>query len=143
MPFVTPGGNLLQPPPTLVGAIISALPGSVLIDLAMSGPASSIASEFRAGNTPQWYATLPADIKSYVSALAAQRASGGVDLSATPTPVNWAGTSSPSPTGQVANEEGGDVTSSKSKGMGAQPTQAPLGFSIAAAVGLVGVALAL
>jgi len=138
--FVTPGGNLLQPPATLIGAIMTAVPASVLVDLAKQGSAfSSIASEFKAGNTPAWYESMPQDVKSYVKALASQKAAGKVNLSATPTPVKWAGTSTEGPE-ETAK---GDVKSSKSKGLAAKPTQAPLVWNVAAAVGLVGVALAL
>jgi hypothetical protein len=135
-----PGGNLLQPPASLVGAIITAVPVTVLVELAGGAGRSAIASEFKAGNTPAWYQNLPEGVKSYVSALASQINGGKVDLNATPTPVDWA---SPKTTSTGGDGSKGDVKSSKSKGMAAQPTAAPLGISVAAAVGILGVALAL
>ena len=82
---MTPGGNLPQPPASLVGAIIVAVPASILIELAQLSLRSSIASEFKEGNTPQWYATFPSAVKSYIESLETQVAAGVVNLSAMPT----------------------------------------------------------
>ncbi|PLB46554.1 hypothetical protein P170DRAFT_498484 [Aspergillus steynii IBT 23096] len=84
-PFEIPGGNLIQPPSSLVGAIITGIPPSVLAQLIQPAGRESIASDFRAGNTPDWYAGLPADVKDYVTSMRAQVSHGEVDFSATPT----------------------------------------------------------
>lgn len=95
-------------------------------------------SEFKAGNTPAWYQSLPDGVKSYIQALASQRAAGSVNLSATPTLVNWA--SGPTTTSSATGKN--DVKT-KSRGVAAQATAAPLGVSFVAAVGLLGVVIAL
>jgi hypothetical protein len=146
VPFQTPGGNLLQPPASLVGAIITGVPASVLVQVWGGAGKSSLASEFKAGNTPAWYQTLPEGVKSYISALASQIGNNEVNLSATPS-GNGFGVANLTPTGQVAQDTGtgGDsqVTSSKSKGAAPQATPGPLKWSAGAALGILGVALAL
>jgi len=147
LPFVTPGGNLLQPPASLVGAIITGIPASVLVQVAGAAGRSSLASEFKAGNTPAWYQTLPEGVKSYISALASQFNKGDVNLSATPSANNWATSGIIAPTDASSPDNGNNnaaVSSSKSKGAAAaQPTAAPLGFSAMAALGILGIAIAL
>lgn len=141
IPFVTPGGNLLQPPASLIPAIITGIPATVIVQIAGASGRSVLASEFKAGNTPAWYQSLPDGVKSYINALASQASAGSINLSATPTAVNWA--TAPQTTSSASADGKGNVKSSKSKGIGAQPTAAPLGIGIAAAVGILGVALAL
>jgi hypothetical protein len=138
LPFTTPGGNLLQPPASLVGAIITAVPASILLQLAQPSLRSSIASEFRAGNTPQWYQTLPAPVKSYIESLQTQIAGGGVDLSATASHFTFP----PKTTAGVDAAGTGTLSSSTSKAIAAQAT-AGVAVSFAAAAGLLGLVIAL
>lgn len=136
LPFVTPGGNLIQPPASLVGAIITAVPASVLLELAQPSLRSSIASEFRAGNTPAWYQTLPTPVKSYIESLNTQIAAGGVDLNATPSRFDF-----DVPT-TTATSDGGVSGTSTSKAIAAQAT-GDIGLSLAAVVGILGAMIAL
>jgi hypothetical protein len=133
VPFITPGGNLQKPPSSLVGVIITAVPASVLVQLAQPSLRSSIASEFRAGNTPAWYQTLPPPVKSYIESLQTQIAGGGVNLSATPTEA--------SATGPDSDSNGG-VSTTSSKALAAQET-ASLAVNFAAVMGILGLAIAL
>jgi len=144
LPFITPGGNLLQPPQSIVGAIITGIPASVIVQLAYSTGRAALASEFKAGNTPAWYQTLPDPVKSYISALERQIAASSVNLSATPSSVNYYPDPTTTPTSSGSTDgENAAVTSSKSKGPAA-PTAAPgLGFSVAAALGVLGAVIAL
>jgi hypothetical protein len=52
-PTVTLGISI---PDTLRVAIMTAVPGSVIVDLMNESRRSQVASQFAAGNTPQWYA---------------------------------------------------------------------------------------
>jgi len=136
--FGTPGGNLRQPPASLVGAIITGVPGTVLADLVRPEGRSSIASQFRAGNTPLWYQTLPVPVKSYIESLATQIAAGEVDLKATPSAFSFPVEADPATSTAV----GGAAASSTSKAMAAQGTGG-IALSLAAAIGVLGVAIAL
>jgi hypothetical protein len=143
IPFITPGGNLLQPPQSIVAAIITGVPASVIVQLAGSSGRAALASEFKAGNTPGWYQTLPEPVKSYISALQKQIAAGSVNLSATPSSVDYYPSTATAAGGAAGDDSKVAVTSSKSKA-GAQPTGLPaLGLSVAAAIGVLGVAIAL
>jgi len=152
----TPGGNLLTPPQTLIGPILSAVPATVLAQLVNPAARASIASEFKAGKTPEWYATLPSGVKSYVGALNAQIASGAVTISdaavvKTTLPVSSGALNSAIASGsdlasefsaaQITATTGG-VASSTSKGMAAaaKPTGGLAG-SVAGVVGALGVVL--
>jgi hypothetical protein len=142
IPFVTPGGNLTQPPPSLVGAIITAVPASILVELPQPSLRSSIASEFKAGNTPQWYATLPSAVKSYIESLETQVEAGDVNLSATPTATFQFTAADPTDTTTSEKGKGGNVATSTSKAAAAQET-AGLGAGFAVALAILGVAIAL
>ncbi|KAH8422472.1 uncharacterized protein LDX57_000225 [Aspergillus melleus] len=151
-PFEIPGGNLIQPPSSLVGAIITGVPPSVLAQLIQPAGRESIASEFRAGNTPDWYAGLPADVKGYVTKMKAQVTQGDVDLSATPTSTGGFGSGGASETegdggdgnsgdgdggktGDETGAEGGAAATSSSTGGVPRPT----GEVVGSLVGVMGV----
>jgi len=135
--FITPGGNLLQPPSSLVYEIITAVPASVIVDLSQPSLRSSIASEFKAGNTPSWFLALPSDVKSYIESLQTQIAGGGVNLSAVPS-------TTPDATGTGAGADGtadGKAKSTSSKAWAAKETG--LSASLAVAAGVLGFMIAL
>lgn len=68
--------SLISAPPSGVAqALLTAIPASVYSDLAIPASRSALASEFRAGNTPAWYANLPSAVKSYISQVQAQASS--------------------------------------------------------------------
>ena len=132
-----PGGNLPQPPASLLGPIITGVPVSVLVELAQSSLRSSIASEFKAGNTPQWYQTLPTAVKIYIESLQTFIADGKYDPSATqPTytlPV-------PTPTTNVAGNNKVATTTSKAA---APRATGEVALGLSAVVGLLELAVAL
>jgi len=143
IPFTVPGGNLLQPPATLIGAIITGVPASALVQLAQPSGRSAIAAEFKAGSTPVWYQTLPSPVKSYIESLNTQIAAGHVDLNATAStfsfPAPPAATSATSATHAGGPQK---IATTSSKGIAPQAT-AEVGVAFAAVVGFLGVAIAL
>jgi hypothetical protein len=120
--------------------IITAVPASILVELVNPSARSAIASEFAAGNTPQWYATLPSPVKSYIEALNSQIRAGQVDLSATPSAFQFPVTTATT-TGK-ATGKGDTVATSTSKAIAAQVTGG-VGMSVAAAFRILGLAIAL
>jgi hypothetical protein len=62
-------GGFDPPPPTLAQMILTALPVSVLTDLGNPNSRSLLASQFRAGNTPDWYINLAPAVKGYVESV--------------------------------------------------------------------------
>jgi len=134
---VIPGGNLPQPPASLIGPIITGVPVSVIVELAQPALRSSIASEFKAGHTPQWYETLPTAVKSYIESLQSFVANGQYDPSATQPRFSF-----PVPTSTATVGNNNKVTTTKSKAASPRATgEVALGFS--AAVGLLALAIAL
>ncbi|KAL4863445.1 hypothetical protein BDV12DRAFT_206451 [Aspergillus spectabilis] len=135
--FTAPGGNLVQPPSSLIAEIITAVPPTVLAQLLLPTGRSSIASEFQAGNTPSWYENLPSEVKSYVLAIKSQAGAGNVNLSATPTEVPTAAAESGD------DSENGDVPATEtSEGLGARAT-GEVAASLVSVVGLLGLAVML
>ena len=126
--------------------IITAVPASIIAELAVPSQRSSIASEFRAGNTPSWYLTLPSAVKSYIESLQTQIAAGNVDLSATPSNIPFAAATAvagaDAGTGTGTADATAKVTTKTSKAGAAQATGG-IGLSVGAALGLMGVAIAL
>lgn len=109
----------------------------MLVELAQTSLRSSIASKFKAGNTPQWYQTLPTAVKSYIESLQTFIADGNYDPSATqPTYTLPVQTST---TNMVGNNK---VVTTSSKAAAPRPTgEVALGLS--AVVGILGLAIAL
>lgn len=111
---------------------MTAVPPTVLLQLIQPTLRASIADEFKAGNTPAWYQSLPDDVKGYVGSLQKQIAGGGVNLSAVPTEAT-----------QTADSGNGEnVATSTSKAWAAQSTGSVY-LGGAAALGVLGVALLL
>jgi len=151
----TPGGNLLTPPQTLIGPIINAIPPSVLAQLLNPTARSSIASEFKAGHTPDWYATLPTAVKSYVGALNAQITAGSVTITGGVVPKTTLAVSSGALNSAIASGSNlasefsagftsqgtiGEAATSTSKALAAGPTNGLTG-SVAGVAGVLGVVL--
>ncbi|KAL2826311.1 hypothetical protein BDW59DRAFT_161150 [Aspergillus cavernicola] len=136
--FTAPGGNLIQPPPSLIGAIITAVPPTVLAQLLLPTGRSSIASEFQAGNTPSWYEHLPSDVKSYVLAMKSQVSAGNVNLSATPTQVPPASAA----TGNEEDENGDSPGTETSSGLAARAT-GEVAARLVSVLGLLGLVVML
>jgi hypothetical protein len=134
---VIPGGNLPQPPPSLIGPIITGVPVSILVELAQPALRSSIASEFRAGNTPQWYQTLTTAVKSYIESLQSFIADGQYNPSATQPTYSFP---VPTPTTTVVNNNKVETSSSKAASLRATGEVA-LGFP--AVIGFLALAIAL
>ncbi|KAL4736195.1 hypothetical protein BDV11DRAFT_18361 [Aspergillus similis] len=137
--YTAPGGNLLQPPSSLIKDIITAVPPTVLAQLLLPTGRSSIASEFQAGNTPSWYENLPTEVKSYVLAMKSQVDSGEVDLNATRTP---APTSSSSEDGDGSEENGDGPATETSSGLAPHAT-GEVAASLLGTLGILGLAVVL
>ncbi|RJE21401.1 hypothetical protein PHISCL_06271 [Aspergillus sclerotialis] len=128
--------NISAPPRSLIPQIISAVPPTVLVDLVNPARRSSLASEFKAGNTPSWYGSLPTDVKSYLSVVKKQISEGA--LTAT-TGLAYQ-TQEASTTTTVASS----TSTSTSEGLAAPAArQTGLGMSAMGALGVVGAALVL
>lgn len=95
---------------------------------------SALVSNVKAGSTPAWYASLPSDVKSYVSVVKSQISEGALTKT---------GDAQAEKTGDAASPSGGDVKAKESEG-GAMPAQATGGVwavGAAGAAGLMGVVL--
>jgi len=118
------------PPPEIFSVLATAIPtslyNSILNDA--EGWGSSFASSLAAGKTPDWYAALPASVKNYLSSQAVL----GASVTGNPT-ITGAGASRP-----TAAATGG----SNSANLAARPTGAIIA-SLAGAVGVLGLAIAL
>ncbi|KAL4952301.1 hypothetical protein BDW69DRAFT_23593 [Aspergillus filifer] len=140
--YTAPGGNLLQPPSSLINDIITAVPPTVLAQLMMPSGRSSIASEFSAGNTPTWYEDLPSEVKSYVLAMKSQVAAGDVDLNTTRTPAPTSTGSTESEGGSASGESGDLPATETSSGLAPHAT-GEVAASLLGALGLLGLAVVL
>ncbi|KAL3443779.1 hypothetical protein BJX65DRAFT_194649 [Aspergillus insuetus] len=139
--FTAPGGNLIQPPSSIINDIITGIPPTVLAQLLIPTARSSIASEFQAGNTPDWYNDLPSEVKSYVAAIRSQVGAGNVNLSATPTPAPSSSSSDDSDSGDSGSgdsDNGDSPASETSSGLGARAT-GEVAASLVSIIGLAGI----
>jgi hypothetical protein len=133
MAFQTPFPALEPPNKTVMKALITGVPPTVLVELVDKQSRSSLASEFAAGNTPAWYENLPDAAKSYIEGIGTQTASGA--LTAT---TQWTPTATPNAGGAQPGDGG------TSSGFAAQQTGSPaVAAAAAAAAGFMGVVLAL
>lgn len=112
----------------------------VLWDLINPTSRQSLASEFRAGNTPTWYNSLPTEVKNYMSVVRAQ-ISGGALTATTGLAYESTSTSSAASVTAGTSQKGGGSGTSTSSGMAAQATG--LTASALGAMGVIAVALAL
>jgi hypothetical protein len=138
--FTAPGGNLIQPPSSIINDIITGIPPTVLAQLLIPTARSSIASEFQAGNTPDWYNDLPSEVKSYVAAIRSQVGAGNVNLSATPTPAPSSSSedSDSGDSGSGDSDSGDSPASETSSGLGARAT-GEVAASLVSIIGLAGI----
>lgn len=123
------------PDPTLARQMLTALPGSVLGQLGNSGARSSIASAFKAGQTPSWYEDLSPEIKKYVLSVQTRATTG-----CTPRATDDGGETSAAAgaNAKVGSDKGGTSTS---EALASRPTAAILGIS--GALGMLGLMAAL
>jgi hypothetical protein len=75
-------GGYDPPPASLYGQILTAVPASVIAQLANPNGRASIHSEFQAGNTPAWFEAMPTGVRSYILSLQENTPTG---CTATPT----------------------------------------------------------
>ncbi|KAL2826760.1 hypothetical protein BJY01DRAFT_255895 [Aspergillus pseudoustus] len=128
-------GNILgNVPSSIISELATAIPPSVLQDLATPASVSSLMSEIADGNFPAWVTDLPDDVKDYL-----ETAWGATTL---PT-----GSSSSSDDDSSSNSNSNSNSNSSSSGGDDQDAAGMLSPSILAsvvgAVGVLGVALAL
>ncbi|PLB53421.1 hypothetical protein P170DRAFT_376255, partial [Aspergillus steynii IBT 23096] len=131
--------NIEPPPRSLIPQIVSALPPTALAALVMPAQRASLASDFKAGKTPDWYGSLPTDVKSYLSVVKSQIADGAL----TAAPKKAAAQTEPASADASSTGTGGAAssTSSGAAAGGAKPTGLVMGGM--GALGVLGVALAL
>ncbi|OAX83925.1 hypothetical protein ACJ72_01716 [Emergomyces africanus] len=110
--------KLDDPPESLIQLFASAIPQTAFRSLLDPKGRSAIASDLKAGNTPDWFNNMPSVVKSYVSHVQVQ-------ATATDMPVNGKG----GPT-------------STSTALAAKPTRVVAG-GLAFAAGVLGLAVAL
>lgn len=129
--------NISAPPRSLIPQIISAVPPTVIVELMNPSRRSSLAAEFKAGNTPSWYGALPTDVKSYLSVVKKQISDGALTAT-TGLAYETQGVS----TTTVAKASA--TSTSTSSGLAAPGArQTGLGISAFGALGVVGAALVL
>lgn len=110
------------------------VPPTALAQIIIPAQRKELASSFKAGNTPDWYQSLPTDVKSYLSVVKTQLREGAL------TATHAAATQTPTP---VTTGEGGAAASTSSEGTAARPTGAGVLVSGMGALGVLGVALVL
>lgn len=121
--------------------MLSAVPVTVLWELVIPTQRSSLADQFNSGHTPDWYKSLPANVKSYFSEVKSQVDAGL--LTATPT-SNTAASPTATASATPSSSPSGSPTPSASQGLApARPTGGALTASVAGAIGVLGVVLAL
>lgn len=117
------------PPPSLVGAILTAVPGDVVADMMNPQSRDSLASALQAGDMPEWYKSLPTGVKSYFSEVAAQMTVSSVNFQ---------------PTGPIATgAPEGSLRTTSSEALGSKPTTGAVAGNFLVAAGILGVAIAL
>ena len=128
-------GDLPAPPPNLLQDIMTAVPTTVVAGLLDPAYRSSMASEFKAGNTPDWFNDLPSGVRDYVSLLQAKMTSAGITYDGGALETG----SLDVPSREESNDSDG---TSPSSALASRPTGALAG-GLAVAVGILGAAVAL
>ncbi|PSN63658.1 hypothetical protein BS50DRAFT_647297 [Corynespora cassiicola Philippines] len=143
LPNVVPTrlGNVDPPPTSLMLAIFTGVPQDVLVDLINPIGRASIASEFGAGNTPEWYQALPTPLKSYLESIHAAIKTGGNDYTGTEAPPeipNFTATVGPLASGIPDGDGEGNVEPASSTA-GAQPMATWGAMEVMGVTGVVGI----
>ncbi|KAB8236276.1 hypothetical protein ETB97_011536 [Aspergillus alliaceus] len=123
------------PPPSIMSVIMTAVPASYLEGLSNPSSRSSMFSEISAGHYPDWYKSLPGDVKTYIST--------AYQTDAKATGAQKTGDSTVT-SGPKATATGGSDSASKTSTSeaGAAPTGA-IAAGLAGAAGILGLAIAL
>jgi hypothetical protein len=108
------------------------------MELIIPSQRSALASQFKAGSTPAWYASLPSDVQSYLSVVKSQISEGA--LTAT-TGLAYQTAATASATGTATETDASAGATSTSKGMAAAAR--PTGVLMAGGVGMGVLGLAL
>ncbi|KAH7368412.1 hypothetical protein B0T11DRAFT_337582 [Plectosphaerella cucumerina] len=122
-------------PHSLMGVILTAVPGSVVLQLIDPTARASVANEFQQGNTPGWYSSLPEEVKTFFEGMAGNIRTGTAVFTVASTP-----TAAPEEEGQGG--EGGGTSTSEDAAMPTGLHRGVLGSAVGLA-GVLGVALAL
>ncbi|KAL5355040.1 hypothetical protein BJX96DRAFT_1074 [Aspergillus floccosus] len=125
--------NIASPPRSLFAQIVNNVPPTALAQIIIPAQRKELASSFKAGATPDWYQSLPTDVKSYLSVVKSQLKEGAL------TATHAAATQTPTP---VTTADGA-AASTSSEGMAARPTGAGVVVSGMGGLGVLGVALVL
>jgi len=137
----------LLPPSSILSVLETAVPSSVLSELADPAQASSFASAFAAGSTPGWYASLPGNVKTFLSTYApgaATAVASGVSSAETAASSVVASASSAASTAaSSASAQASSAGTSSSATGGAPRATGVFAAGIVGAVGVLGLAVAL
>ncbi|KAL1960770.1 hypothetical protein VTO42DRAFT_6600 [Malbranchea cinnamomea] len=144
--FVLPTGpatlrdDLPTPPPGLLRGIMTAVPQTVIAGLLDPAYRSSLASDFEAGKTADWFSHLPSSVREYVSLLQAQMTSAGITFDGSALETGGLLGSNGQSSSEDSEDEGSG--SSSSSALASRPTGALAG-GLVIAMGALGAALAL
>jgi len=137
----------LLPPSSILSVLETAVPTSVLSELADPAQASSFASAFAAGSTPGWYASLPGNVKTFLSTYAAgvgtSVASGLSSAETAASSIVASASSAASAAGSSASAQASSAGTSSSSTGGAPRATGVFAAGIVGAVGVLGLAVAL
>ncbi|KAE8135660.1 hypothetical protein BDV38DRAFT_284738 [Aspergillus pseudotamarii] len=125
--------SIKTPPPSIMSVLMTAIPGSLLQNMGNPASQSSFVSEISAGNYPDWYKSLPGDVKTYLST--------AYQTDAQATGAQKTGDSTATSGPKATGSSGSDSQSSTSEA-GAAPTGA-VAVGLAGAAGILGLAIAL
>ncbi|KAE8145454.1 hypothetical protein BDV25DRAFT_164659 [Aspergillus avenaceus] len=138
MPTNIPTGlSINAPPSSIMSILLTAIPVSYLNELSNPSSRSSMFSEISAGHYPDWYKSLPGDVKTYIStAYQTDAKATGADKTGDITVTSGA---QATPTGTTESDSSNTSTSEAGA---AAPTGA-IAASLAGAAGILGLAIAL
>ncbi|KAH6691466.1 hypothetical protein F5X68DRAFT_188557 [Plectosphaerella plurivora] len=122
-------------PSSLMGVILTAVPGSVVLQLIDPTARASVANEFQEGRTPGWYTSLPEEVKTFFEAMAGDIRTGTVVFTVASTPTA-------EPEGEAQGGDGGSTSTSEDAAMPTGLNRGVLGSAVGVA-GVLGVVLAL
>ncbi|KAK5698568.1 hypothetical protein LTS12_028485, partial [Elasticomyces elasticus] len=70
--------NISPPPASLINQVITAVPPSALVQIMNPTKRRSLAEQIRAGTTPEWYSSLPTDVRNYMGRIRSQVQDGAL-----------------------------------------------------------------
>ncbi|KAF7587694.1 hypothetical protein BBP40_006853 [Aspergillus hancockii] len=136
IPTNIPTGAFQVPPSSIMSVIMTAVPASYLQNFGNPTSRSSIISEISAGHYPDWYKSLPADVKTYFAT------AYGAEATATGAQKTGDSTATSGPKATATGGSGSSSPSTSTSEGAAAPTGA-FAVGLAGAAGVLGLAIAL